>query len=74
MSERHPDNQGEGNTAAAMEYNERTQKFVDEGKVEESARTAADAIDSAEGAELREAERRGRMHAHEEDPQVKRDR
>lgn len=65
MSNPAPENQGEGNRTAAKEYNERTKKFVDEGKVEESAREAADAVDSAEGEELRKAEREGRKHAHQ---------
>lgn len=65
MSNPAPENQGEGNRTAAKEYNERTKKFVDEGKVEDSARAAADAVDSAEGEELRKAEKEGRKHAHQ---------
>lgn len=65
MSNPAPENQGEGNKTAAKEYNERTKKFVEEGKVEGSAREAADAVDSAEGEELRKAEREGRKHAHQ---------
>lgn len=74
MSHLDTDNQGEGNRTAAKEYNQKSHAFVDAGKVEKSARDAADAVDSAEGEDLRKAEEMGRAHAHEEDPQVKRSR
>lgn len=35
------ENQGEGNREAAKAYNEATRRFIDEGKVEPAARTAA---------------------------------
>ena len=61
-------NEGEGNRTAAREYNRDQQAFVKSGKVERKAREAEDAIDSDEGDELREAERKGKSHSHGEDP------
>ncbi len=65
-------NQGEGNREAAKAYNEETQRFVEAGKVEKSAAEAKAAVEGEEKAELEEAERIGRAHAKEFDPNVKR--
>jgi hypothetical protein len=56
-------NEGEGSRSGARDYDQRTEAFVRSGKVEESAKKAEKAIDSPEGKELSEAERRGRSHA-----------
>jgi len=64
-------NEGEGNKTAAREYNREQQAFVKSGKVEGKAREAEQAIDSDEGEDLREAERKGKSHSHGEDPILK---
>lgn len=53
-------NEGEGSRSAARDYNQRTARFIDSGRVEESAKAAERAIDSDERDELAEAERIGR--------------
>lgn len=68
------ENQGEGNRKAADQYNEATKEFVKTEDVSGKAKEARDALDSAEGSELRSAEEKGKQKAHEEDPQVHRDR
>lgn len=65
-------NEGEGNRAAAREYNEAQQRFVRSGKVEEKAKEAENAIEGSEGERLREAELVGKRHIAEEDPDVER--
>src|ERR1700753_4130312 len=64
-------NEGEGNKTAAREYNREQQAFVKSGKVEKKAREAEEAIDSDEGDDLREAEKKGKSHSHGEDPILK---
>lgn len=61
---------GEGNYRASREYNERTKRFVDSGRVEQAAEDAAPA-DPQEAAELENAEEAGRRRAKEEDPQLR---
>jgi len=53
-------NEGEGSRSAARDYNQRTQRFIHEGRVDKSAEEAKHAIDSGERDELLEAERIGR--------------
>ena len=53
-------NEGEGNRTAARQYNKATTKFTNSGKVEPAAQRAKKAVDSAEGADLRRAEKIGR--------------
>ncbi len=53
-------NEGEGSRSAARDYNQRTARFIREGKVKKSADEAKRAIDSGERDELQEAERIGR--------------
>lgn len=50
-----PDNQGEGNVAAARRYNEATQFYVSRNDTQRAAREAAPA-DAREARELRQAE------------------
>ena len=64
-------NEGEGNKTAAKQYNDEQKKFAESGKVGPAAKDAAEAVDGAEGAELRKAEDIGKQHAHGEDPQLK---
>ena len=52
--------EGEGSYSGTREYNEATAKFLKKGKVDEAAREAERALDSREGAELKEAEDKGR--------------
>jgi hypothetical protein len=65
-------NEGEGSRTGARQYDEAARRFIKSGKVEEKAREAEKAIDSAEGEELAAAEDVGRSHAKGEDPQLKR--
>lgn len=65
-------NEGEGSRTAARQYNQDQQKFVRSGKVEEKAKEARDAVQGAEGKELRDAELIGKRHIAEEDPEVER--
>lgn len=58
---------GEGNYKASRDYNERTKRFVESGKVDEAAQNAAPQ-DQQEAAEMQQAEQVGRSHAKEEDP------
>jgi hypothetical protein len=53
-------NEGEGSRTAARHYDEATEEFIREGKVEPAARRAREAIEGPEGAELRRAEERGK--------------
>ncbi len=53
------ENQGEGNREAAKAYNEDTKKFVEAGKVDESAAKAKAAVEGEEKTELDEAEKAG---------------
>ncbi len=63
-------NEGEGNRTAARQYNDAQQNFVRSGKVDEKAREARDAVEGAEGKDLRDAELVGKRHIAEEDPEV----
>jgi len=56
---------GEGNYKATRDYNERTERFLDENgdKVADLARDAAADLDGEEGDELRQAEEEGKSHA-----------
>lgn len=72
MASKSPENEGEGNKTAAQAYNRDQKKFAESGKVEPAARDAAQALDTDEAKELKEAERIGKRHSHGEDPAVKR--
>jgi hypothetical protein len=54
--------EGEGSTTASKDYNERTKKFVDSGKVDQAARDAAPRNDK-EAHDMKEAEQEGRSHS-----------
>jgi hypothetical protein len=54
-------------------YNKATKEFVKNADVAGKAREAAEAVEGAEKDKLAEAERKGRAHIAESDPQVSRD-
>jgi hypothetical protein len=62
--------EGEGSYKGSKDYNERTKKFVDSGKVEEAAR-AAKPQSEEEAHQMHKAERIGKQHAKGEDPALK---
>jgi len=62
--------EGEGSYTGAKEYDERTRKFVESGKVDGAARKAAPQSEQEKQA-LQKAERIGKAHAMEEDPALK---
>jgi hypothetical protein len=62
--------EGEGSYSASKDYNERTKKFVDAGKVEQAARDAEPKSEEEVHA-MQKAERIGKKHAKEEDPALK---
>jgi hypothetical protein len=59
--------EGEGSYKGSKDYNERTKKFVDSGKVEQAARDAKPAS-TEEAHAMEKAERIGKKHAKGEDP------
>ena len=59
--------EGEGSYTGSKDYNERTKKFVDSGKVEQAAKDAKPKS-KQEAHEMQKAERIGKQHAKEEDP------
>jgi hypothetical protein len=64
--------EGEGSYSGSKEYNKRTQKFVDSGKVDDAAKNAAPKSEQ-EAKEMKQAERVGKQHIKEEDPAVRKD-
>lgn len=56
---------GEGSYSGTREYKQRTERFLDEhgNEVEDLAREAEQALDGAEGDELRRAEEEGKAPA-----------
>ena len=62
--------EGEGSYSASKDYNERTKKFVDSGKVEDAARNA-EPRNEQEKQSMQKAERIGKQHAKEEDPALR---
>jgi len=52
--------EGEGSYSGTRDYNERTTKFIEKGKVGKAAREARRAVDSDEAAELKRAEAQGK--------------
>jgi hypothetical protein len=54
--------EGEGSYSATKDYNQRTKKFIDSGKVEEAARDAEPQSEE-EKQQMREAERTGKQRA-----------
>lgn len=62
--------EGEGSYTGSKNYNERTKKFVESGKVDKAARDAAPQSER-DAREMKAAERAGRNRAKDEDPAVK---
>ena len=62
--------EGEGSYSGSKDYNERTRKFVDSGKVEDAARKAEPKTEEEKHA-MQKAERIGKEHAKGEDPALK---
>jgi hypothetical protein len=62
--------EGEGSYTASKDYNERTKKFVESGKVEQAANEAKPESEQ-QAQEMQEAERIGRERAKEEDPALR---
>ena len=62
--------EGEGSYTGSKDYNERTKKFVDSGKVEQAARDA-EPRNVEEKQSMQKAERIGKAHAKEEDPALR---
>jgi hypothetical protein len=62
--------EGEGSYSGSKDYNERTKKFVDSGKVDQAAKDAKPKNEQ-EAHEMQKAERMGKERAKEEDPALK---
>lgn len=62
--------EGEGSYKGSKDYNERTRKFVESGKVEDAARDA-EPKNSEEKHAMQKAERLGKEKAKGEDPALK---
>lgn len=62
--------EGEGSYKGSKDYNERTKKFVDSGKVEQAARDA-EPRSTEEAHQMEKAERIGKKHAKGEDPALR---
>lgn len=62
--------EGEGSYKGTQDYNRRTEKFVDSGKVDEAARRA-EPKSGEERQAMQKAERIGKQHAKGEDPALK---
>jgi hypothetical protein len=62
--------EGEGSYSGTKDYNERTKKFVESGKVEEAARNAEPKSEEEKQA-MEEAERIGKARAKGEDPALR---
>ena len=62
--------EGEGSYSGSKDYNDRTKKFVDAGKVEQAARDAEPRNEEERHA-MQKAERVGKQHAKEEDPALR---
>ena len=53
--------EGEGSYSGTKAYNERTAKFIKDGKVDKAAEEAKRALDSPEAGALKAAEAKGKM-------------
>jgi hypothetical protein len=62
--------EGEGSYTGSKDYNDRTKKFVDSGKVEQAAKDAEPKSEQ-ETHEMQKAERIGKERAKAEDPALK---
>jgi hypothetical protein len=62
--------EGEGSYTGSKDYNERTKKFVDSGKVDKAAQRAEPKTEEERQA-MQKAERLGKQRAKDEDPALK---
>ena len=62
--------EGEGSYSGTKDYNERTKKFVNSGKVDKAAHDAEPKSEQ-EKQEMEKAERAGKQHSKGEDPALK---
>ena len=62
--------EGEGSYSGTKDYNERTKKFVQSGKVDQAAHDAEPKSEEEKQA-MQKAERIGKQHAKGEDPAVR---
>jgi len=62
--------EGEGSYTGSKDYNERTKKFVDSGKVDDAARNA-EPRSKEEKQAMQKAERMGKEKAKDEDPALR---
>lgn len=62
--------EGEGSYTGSKDYNQRTKKFVDAGKVDDAARKAEPGTEEERQA-MHKAERLGKQRAKDEDPALK---
>ena len=62
--------EGEGSYTGSKDYNKRTKKFVESGKVEQAANDASPKSEQ-EAREMQEAERVGTQHATDKDPALR---
>jgi len=62
--------EGEGSYSGSKDYNERTRKFMESGRVDEAARKAQPK-NEGEKNEMQKAERIGKEHAKDEDPALR---
>ena len=65
-------NEGEGSRTAALAFDRSQTEFAEKGDVAGKAKAARDALDGAEGADLRKAEAAGRARSRGEDPELNR--
>jgi hypothetical protein len=52
--------EGEGSYSGTKDYNDRTEKFIKDGKVDKAAKDAVKSMDSPEAAQLKQAEDKGK--------------
>jgi hypothetical protein len=62
--------EGEGSYSASKDYNQRTKKFVESGKVDQAAHDAEPKTEEERHA-MQKAQRIGKQHAKGEDPALK---
>jgi hypothetical protein len=62
--------EGEGSYSGTKDYNQRTKKFIDSGKVDEAAREAEPQSEEEKQA-MQKAERIGKQRAKGEDPALR---
>jgi hypothetical protein len=62
--------EGEGSYSATKDYNERTKKFMESGKIEQAAKDAKPESEQ-QAQEMQKAERLGKQRAKGEDPALR---